>query len=164
MQGRPTNRWGVAAFVTPLLFALSGSTALGHGGGLDANGCHTNRKTGEYHCHGQPRSSPRSEQAPPANRREATPQALFSPPQAATGETSPALSPCALTSEQDLITTTQLLLKRLGLGAGMAANGVLNPDTVAAIKAFQRRAGMREDGRISGRLLVALSLEVATAR
>lgn len=22
-----------------------------HGGGLDANGCHTKRKTGEYHCH-----------------------------------------------------------------------------------------------------------------
>ena len=25
--------------------------AWGHGGGLDANGCHTNKKTGEYHCH-----------------------------------------------------------------------------------------------------------------
>lgn len=24
---------------------------LAHGGGLDANGCHTNRKTGDYHCH-----------------------------------------------------------------------------------------------------------------
>ena len=26
--------------------------AFAHGGGTDANGCHTNRKTGEYHCHG----------------------------------------------------------------------------------------------------------------
>lgn len=26
--------------------------ALAHGGGLNADGCHTNRKTGEYHCHG----------------------------------------------------------------------------------------------------------------
>lgn len=25
--------------------------ARAHGGGLDADGCHTNRKTGEYHCH-----------------------------------------------------------------------------------------------------------------
>lgn len=25
--------------------------AYAHGGGLDADGCHTNRKTGEYHCH-----------------------------------------------------------------------------------------------------------------
>lgn len=24
---------------------------LAHGGGLDASGCHTNRKTGDYHCH-----------------------------------------------------------------------------------------------------------------
>ena len=27
------------------------SPALAHGGGLDKDGCHTNRKTGEYHCH-----------------------------------------------------------------------------------------------------------------
>lgn len=24
---------------------------FGHGGGLDARGCHNNRKTGDYHCH-----------------------------------------------------------------------------------------------------------------
>jgi len=28
------------------------SPAIAHGGGLDANGCHHNRKTGDYHCHG----------------------------------------------------------------------------------------------------------------
>lgn len=37
-----------AAGVFGLLFA---GTAHAHGGGLDADGCHTNRKTGEYHCH-----------------------------------------------------------------------------------------------------------------
>lgn len=26
--------------------------ALAHGGGLNAEGCHTNRRTGDYHCHG----------------------------------------------------------------------------------------------------------------
>lgn len=26
-----------------------------HPGGTNADGCHTNRKTGEYHCHGAPR-------------------------------------------------------------------------------------------------------------
>ncbi|WP_348627055.1 YHYH domain-containing protein [Mesorhizobium sp. M4B.F.Ca.ET.049.02.1.2] len=25
--------------------------AYAHSGGTDANGCHTNHKTGEYHCH-----------------------------------------------------------------------------------------------------------------
>jgi hypothetical protein len=33
-----------------ILFACAG-VAKAHGGGLDQNGCHTNRKTGEYHCH-----------------------------------------------------------------------------------------------------------------
>jgi hypothetical protein len=35
-----------------LLAALAGlGAAWAHGGGLNAEGCHTNRKTGEYHCH-----------------------------------------------------------------------------------------------------------------
>lgn len=28
--------------------------AMAHGGGLDPQGCHHNRKTGEYHCHRSP--------------------------------------------------------------------------------------------------------------
>ncbi|QOG08703.1 YHYH domain-containing protein [Aureimonas sp. OT7] len=27
------------------------SAAYAHGGGLDSSGCHTERKTGTYHCH-----------------------------------------------------------------------------------------------------------------
>jgi len=38
-----------AALTIALL--LSSPIAFAHGGGLDASGCHTNRKTGEYHCH-----------------------------------------------------------------------------------------------------------------
>ncbi|QEZ44161.1 YHYH domain-containing protein [Cupriavidus oxalaticus] len=30
---------------------LVAGAAVAHGGGLNAEGCHTNRKTGEYHCH-----------------------------------------------------------------------------------------------------------------
>lgn len=30
---------------------------LAHGGGLNADGCHNNRKTGDYHCHRAPRSA-----------------------------------------------------------------------------------------------------------
>lgn len=43
-----------------MLAACSG--ALGHGGGLDANGCHTNRRTGDYHCHQGPGAAPPSPQ------------------------------------------------------------------------------------------------------
>ena len=37
-----------------ILTLLSGFTtvsAYGHGGGLNAEGCHMNHKTGDYHCH-----------------------------------------------------------------------------------------------------------------
>jgi hypothetical protein len=33
------------------LLACASGAAFSHGGGLDADGCHTNRKTGDYHCH-----------------------------------------------------------------------------------------------------------------
>lgn len=33
------------------LALLAPAAAIGHGGGLNAEGCHTNRKTGDYHCH-----------------------------------------------------------------------------------------------------------------
>ncbi|MGO4813800.1 YHYH domain-containing protein [Cupriavidus sp. 2MCAB6] len=39
------------------VFALIAGSANAHGGGLDANGCHHNRKTGEYHCHRGPGSA-----------------------------------------------------------------------------------------------------------
>ncbi|RWN47384.1 MAG: YHYH domain-containing protein [Mesorhizobium sp.] len=41
-----------AIFAAFAVFAVAFSTcAFAHGGGTDANGCHTNHKTGEYHCH-----------------------------------------------------------------------------------------------------------------
>ncbi|MBJ6127867.1 YHYH domain-containing protein [Microvirga splendida] len=38
-------------FLAGLLASLLATAALAHGGGLDKNGCHTNRKTGDRHCH-----------------------------------------------------------------------------------------------------------------
>ena len=43
--------------------------AWAHGGGLDTSGCHTNRKTGDYHCHGANPASP-LELAAPAPPRD----------------------------------------------------------------------------------------------
>jgi endonuclease YncB( thermonuclease family) len=45
-RGMRTIR-ALAAFLSLLPCA-----ALAHGGGLNADGCHTDRKTGNYHCHG----------------------------------------------------------------------------------------------------------------
>lgn len=48
-----------------LLVALGASAcslgANAHGGGLNADGCHNNRKTGDYHCHRSPAKSPLTE-------------------------------------------------------------------------------------------------------
>ncbi|RZA33147.1 MAG: excalibur calcium-binding domain-containing protein [Lysobacteraceae bacterium] len=41
-------------YVRVLVLAAAGVVPLGasaHGGGLNAEGCHNNRKTGDYHCH-----------------------------------------------------------------------------------------------------------------
>ena len=51
------------------LFVSVGASA--HGGVLNADGCHTNRKTGDYHCHRAP-ARPTPAQAP-------APQAALSP-------------------------------------------------------------------------------------
>jgi len=34
-----------------ILAALYPATGFTHGGGLNSEGCHHNRKTGDYHCH-----------------------------------------------------------------------------------------------------------------
>ena len=41
--------------IVPLLTLLVFSQFVSaHGGGLNAEGCHNNRKTGDYHCHRSP--------------------------------------------------------------------------------------------------------------
>lgn len=53
------------------LFVTSTSSAVhAHGGGLNAQGCHNNRKTGDYHCHrggGAPPALPKQERQSFAN-------------------------------------------------------------------------------------------------
>jgi hypothetical protein len=45
------NRTSIA-FAALAVLILKSSPAEAHGGGLDADGCHTNHKTGDHHCHG----------------------------------------------------------------------------------------------------------------
>ncbi len=40
-----------------ILYLLAPVIAMAHGGGLNAEGCHNNRKTGDYHCHKAPAGS-----------------------------------------------------------------------------------------------------------
>lgn len=43
-----------------LLSGLPAFPAMSHSGGLNAEGCHNNRKTGDYHCHRGSSSKARS--------------------------------------------------------------------------------------------------------
>lgn len=56
----------VAAIAGGLVAATG--TAWAHSGGLDKNGCHTNRKTGDYHCHRAQPKTPSSASAAPTPR------------------------------------------------------------------------------------------------
>lgn len=52
--GNEKNKTNQKCRVSLVLLALgfmAGSESLAHGGGLNAQGCHNNRKTGDYHCH-----------------------------------------------------------------------------------------------------------------
>jgi endonuclease YncB( thermonuclease family) len=47
-----------------LILAFTPATAYAHGGGLDASGCHNDRKRGGYHCHRGSTSPPVVKRAP----------------------------------------------------------------------------------------------------
>lgn len=41
----------IAGLAIAACLALTPNQATAHSGGLNSEGCHTNRKTGDYHCH-----------------------------------------------------------------------------------------------------------------
>lgn len=44
--------WGLALALAAGVCGLAMATdVMAHGGGLNAEGCHTDRRTGDYHCH-----------------------------------------------------------------------------------------------------------------
>jgi len=47
-------RYASLALLSGALLCLFPSPSPAHGGGLDAYGCHHNRKAGGYHCHRGP--------------------------------------------------------------------------------------------------------------
>ncbi len=53
------------SFCVPALL-LACELAIAHPGGTDAQGCHTNRKTGGHHCHGGKKTAAAAPTAPAA--------------------------------------------------------------------------------------------------
>lgn len=57
-----------------ILFAITWQLSFAHGGGLDASGCHHNRKTGDYHCHRTPATQSQTSQPPQGTGTVTRPQ------------------------------------------------------------------------------------------
>lgn len=135
----------VAAFLA-LFLPLS---AAGHGGGLDRNGCHTNRQTGEYHCHRGPAPTqapayvPESSATPPTQRVSA-----------------PVVRAAATNSERDLVRAAQTLLRALGYKPSLL--GSLDERTQAAVRAFQRAENLEADGTVTEYLVLRLAEKLST--
>lgn len=83
-MGRTMYRIVTACLLAGLISSLLTAFAWAHGGGLDAYGCHHNRRLGGYHCHrgpfaGQSFESKAAmlkrleEQETPGSRREVRP-------------------------------------------------------------------------------------------
>jgi hypothetical protein len=147
-----------------LALALLPGAAGGHGGGLDRNGCHTDSRTGVYHCHGGGSGSGSGQSGGTSSNNRATRSTPTSRSSTATG-IQPLSSAGTITmaasvvaSQRELILTAQTLLA--GLGYQVALDGALGPDTVAAVRQFQGSTGGQADGKVSGQLLVDLAGKV----
>lgn len=68
------------------MLLLGSDPVLAHGGGLNSEGCHNNRKTGDYHCHrGGGSDSSLAPDPERATRQRAAQQEQQSPPPCYTG-------------------------------------------------------------------------------
>lgn len=74
MRLRSLSKRAAKCGVLIVLLSLAGM-AMAHPGGLNKQGCHNNRQTGDYHCHRAPaapsapmRLAPPSEPSNPGNR------------------------------------------------------------------------------------------------
>ena len=54
MKGNELNSRSIGYVVMSTFCFLLSGTAMAHGGGLNASGCHNNNRTGDYHCHRAP--------------------------------------------------------------------------------------------------------------
>ena len=79
---RPTPNiwyWPLVLAGTFGLAVLFAEGARAHGGGTNSSGCHTNRSTGDYHCHGSGSSTGGSTYTPSSSWLYGTPAASPSP-------------------------------------------------------------------------------------
>ena len=143
----------VSIFGPLLLFC---GPAMAHGGGLDSNGCHNDRKRGGYHCH-RSGYTPKyrgnvgpvpflGNTVPSINRRRPKDNGR------------PARKPVdtLLVHKTQLVFIAQSLLTELGYNPGKI-NGVASRETTSAVRKFQSKSLLPVTGSVDAALLVQLA-------
>ncbi len=132
---------------------LFGEGAFAHGGGLNAQGCHNERKTGGYHCHRSsytPSASVVSKNSYNAGaallnnqQNENSVQAVPNPT-----NTTNFVNSLGGNIQDDNVFAAQVVLKKNGCYSG-SLDGVLGAETIYAIKLFQANLGKQITGELS---------------
>jgi len=141
---------------TLLILGIS-NPAFGHGGGLNAAGCHNDRKNGGYHCHRSPSVSAPASAVRPPTPATSTPRRSVSPSASQSVHEAPStlLSRAAPAATDSKVETIQKLLLRLGYQPG-PATGRMNPTTQFAIMKFEEKERLPIKGEASSAILDAL--------
>ena len=121
---------------------LTPSAALAHGGGLNADGCHNNRKTGGYHCHRSTRKAPPPRSSFRSSLNSSSGLQNYGQP-------------------QELVEAAQHLLNGLGYDSGIP-DGKSGDKTRRAVIQFQQDQSLLPTGLIDQSLLVKLAMESET--
>ena len=136
-------------FVLLILTVFLPTIAVAHGGGLNAEGCHNDRKRGGYHCH-------RGSYEPPVQapiRRKVEPERRNDSPQTLFGGSG------SISYDAD-VETAQKLLSQLGYNPG-EPDGIMGEKTRSAVRAFERDNGRTVTGLVSQDLISVLIDKVA---
>lgn len=129
------------------VLVITSSIAFAHGGGLNSQGCHNNRKTGDYHCH-------RAPAAPTGGAQSALPL-LSADSQLAT--------PNKAETKVHQIMAAQTALSALGYKIG-PVDGKFGGKTTQALATFQASIGAEATGVMDDATLYLLVQALAENR
>lgn len=153
-----------AAFKPLIVLGLLAACEHGHahGGGLNADGCHNNRRTGDYHCHRapSPRSSygtaaPLSSMPSRSPSRSALSTSSLTPTNRAAPDRNTALD--GVDPLLRLVMRVQAALLSKGYDPGII-DGNLGRQTHAALRAFQADQGLGGNGALTSETIAALGV------
>jgi Putative peptidoglycan binding domain len=142
-------------------FVLS-DTTLAHPGRTNSEGCHTNKKTGSYHCHGGGGSSGSSGSGSSGgnyNSGGSSGRSYNYPPVTIENLESCSIS-VKLGMKGEAVGAVQKYLAKLNYLPMNAPDGVFGQETDAAVKKYQEDKDLTVDGIVGCKTFAALEADV----